>query len=126
MFDRVTGKVHPDVADYWRDHYDLAHLVESRWPECGVDLKGRIHVIVGTADTFYLDGSARKFEAVLNRLGAEPHFTYLPDRTHFNLYDEGKDQMGLFDKIAAEMWEVARPGVKWRDTGNQPKPTTKK
>jgi len=69
--------------------------------------------LIGTADTFYLDRSAHKFEAVLNRLGAEPHFTYLPDRTHFNLYEEGSDHMALFDKIAAEMWEVARPGVKW-------------
>jgi enterochelin esterase-like enzyme len=115
MFNRATGRVHPDVMAYWRDHYDLAHIVESTWTERGADLKGRLHLIVGTADTFYLDGSAHKFEAVLNRLGAEPHFVYLPDRTHFDLYEEGKDQMALFDKIAAEMWEVARPGVKWRE-----------
>ena len=124
MFDRATGQVHPDVVAYWRDHYDLAHIVESTWLERGADLKGRIHLIVGTADTFYLDGSARKFEAVLNRLGAEAHFTYLPDRTHFNLYDEGNDHMALYDKIAAEMWEVARPGVKWQENppaGNKPK-----
>jgi enterochelin esterase-like enzyme len=117
MFDRATGQVHPDVVAYWRDHYDLAHIVESTWGERGPDLKGRIHLIVGTADTFYLDGSAHKFEAVLNRLGAEPHFTYLPDRTHFNLYDEGKDHMALYDKIGAEMWEVARPGVRWQAEG---------
>jgi len=115
MFDRLTGRVHPDVVAYWREHYDLAHIVESTWAERGADLKGRIHLIVGTADTFYLDGSAHKFEAVLNRLGAEPHFTYLPDRTHFNVYEEDKDRMALYDKIAAEMWEEARPGVKWKE-----------
>ena len=76
MFDRATGQVHPEVVAYWRDHYDLAHIVESTWAQRGADLKGRIHVMVGTADTFYLDGSAHKFEAVLKRLGAEPHFTY--------------------------------------------------
>lgn len=116
MFDRLTGRVHPDVVAYWREHYDLAHIVESTWAERGADLKGRIHLIVGTADTFYLDGPAHKFEAVLNRLGAEPHFTYLPDRTHFNVYEEGNDRMALYDKIAAEMWDEARPGVKWRET----------
>ena len=115
MFDRVTGEVHPDVVAYWRDHYDLAHIVESTWKQRGTGLKGRIHLIVGTADTFYLDGSAHKFEAVLNRLGAEPHFTYVPDRTHFNLYEEEKDRMALFDQIAAQMWDVARPGVKWQE-----------
>ncbi len=113
MFDRQTGAVYPDVVAYWRDHYDLAHIVETHWAERGAALKGRIHVIVGTADTFYLDGPAHKFEAVLNRLGGEPHFTYIPDRTHFDLYRLGNDPMGLIDKIAAEMYAVARPGSIW-------------
>ena len=112
MFDRATGAVHPQVIAYWRDRYDLAHVTEATWTERGADLKGRIHLIVGTADTFYLDGSAHKFEAVLARLGADPHFTYIPDRTHFDLYVEGKDRMALFDKIAAEMYAVARPSMK--------------
>ena len=67
-------------------------------------------VIVGTVDTFYLDGAAHKFEAVLKRLNADPHFTYLNNRTHFDLYKDGDDRMALYDKIAAEMYAVARPG----------------
>jgi enterochelin esterase-like enzyme len=114
MFDHVTGAVHPEVVAYWHDHYDLAHIVEAHWAERSASLKGRIHLFVGTADTFYLDGAAHKFEAVLNRLGAEPHFTYVPDRTHFDLYGVDKDPQGLFDQIAAEMWAVARPGVDWK------------
>ena len=122
MFDRVTGQVHPEVVAYWRDHYDLAHIVESTWAQRGPDLKGRIHLIVGTADTFYLDQSAHKFEGVLNRLGADPHFSYVADRTHFNLYDEGKDRMALFDQIGGQMWDVARPGVKWQEETPAKKP----
>jgi hypothetical protein len=109
MFDRGTGAVNSKVVAYWRDHYDLAHVVEANWSSRGPDLKGRIHLIVGTADTFYLDGSARKFEAVLSRLGADSHFTYLPDKTHFDLYAIGEDKLGLFDRIAAEMYRIARP-----------------
>jgi hypothetical protein len=115
MFDRDTGQVHPEVVAYWRDHYDLAHIVETTWAQRGADLKGRIHLIVGTADTFYLDGAAHKFEAVLNRVGADPHFTYLADRTHSDVYTVGNDKQGLYDQIAAQMWEVARPGVKWQE-----------
>ena len=70
--------------------------------------------MVGTADSFYLDGSARKFEAVLTRLRADAHFTYVPDRTHFNLYEAGDDKQGLFDRISAEMYAVARPDAKWQ------------
>ncbi len=125
MFDRVTGQVHPDVIAYWRDHYDLAHLVESTWGERGVDLKGRIHLMVGTADTFYLDGSARTFEAVLRRLGAGSHFTYLSDRTHFNIYETGEDKQGLFDRIGAEMYAVARPDAKWQPAQERPEKSKK-
>ncbi len=111
MFDRQTGNVDPAVVKYWHDHFDLAHLVEANWPQRGHELKGRIHLFVGTADTFYLDGSAHKFEAVLQRLGADPHFTYIPDRTHFDLYSVGADHNGLFDQIAKEMYAVARPAA---------------
>lgn len=114
MFDRQTGNVNPEVVSYWHEHYDLAHVTEANWAERGADLKGRIHLCVGTADTFYLDGAAHKFEAVLTRLGADPHFTYLPNRTHFDLYGVGKDPQALFDQIAAEMYAVARPGEDWK------------
>jgi enterochelin esterase-like enzyme len=114
MFDRATGNVDPKVVAYWHDHYDLAHITEANWAQRKADLKGRIHLFVGTADTFYLDGAAHKFEAVLTRLGADPHFAYIPDRTHFDLYMIGKDRMGLFDQIAAEMYAVARPKANWK------------
>jgi len=115
MFNRETGDVDPAVIAYWHDHFDLAHIVESTWAERGPKLRGKIHVFVGTADTFFLDGAAHKFDAVLARLGAGAHFTYIPDRTHFDLYvthpSGGKDdRFGLFDQIASEMYAVARPG----------------
>ncbi|AXC09429.1 hypothetical protein ACPOL_0042 [Acidisarcina polymorpha] len=115
MFDRRSGDVHPQVIAYWRDHYDLAHLIENTWSERGPLLKGRIHVFVGTADTFYLDGPAHRLEAVLDKLGGDPHFSYLPGRTHFNVYLLGDDANGLIDQIATEMYAVARPGVAWKD-----------
>ncbi|HSY37433.1 MAG TPA: alpha/beta hydrolase-fold protein [Acidobacteriaceae bacterium] len=114
MFDRVTGDVNPTVVAYWHDHYDLAHLVEEKWPTQSALLKGRIHLFVGTADTFYLDSSAHFFDARLAKLGADAHFTYIPGRTHMDLYGVGKDHYGLFDQIATEMYAVARPGVAWK------------
>ncbi len=119
IFDRVTGDVHPEVVAYWRDHYDLAHIVQTYWSERANDLKGRIHLFVGTADTFYLDGAAHRFDAVLSKLGANAHFTYIPDRTHFDLYMVGKDRMGLFEQIGAEMWAVARPKQPWKPGAQQ-------
>jgi enterochelin esterase-like enzyme len=114
LFDRETGAVDPAVAAYWREHYDLAHICEANWAERGAALKGKIHVIVGTADTFYLDGPAHRFDAVLARLDADAHFNYLPGKTHMDLYAVGDDRMGLYDQIGAEMYAVARPDVAWK------------
>lgn len=119
VFDRVTGDVDPAVVAYWHDHYDLAHIVQSTWAERGRDLRGKIHVFVGTADTFYLDGPAHKMEAVLSSLNADAHFTYIPNRTHFDLYatengTSNGDRLGLFTQIGAEMYAVARPHANWK------------
>ena len=104
VFDRATGNVDPAVAAYWEDHYDIASLMQRRWPEIGPDLKGKIHLIVGTWDTFHLDEPAHKLQAVLEKLGADAHFTFVPERDHFNLYRGGLDE-----QIAREMYQVARP-----------------
>jgi len=122
MFDRNTGDVNPDVVAYWHDHYDLAHIVQSTWAQRGPQLRGKIHVFVGTADTFYLDGAAHKMDAVLSALGAGAHFTYIPDRTHFDLYStnvggpggQKEDRRGLFTQIGTEMYAIARPKSQWK------------
>lgn len=119
MFDRITGDVHPEVVAYWHEHYDLAHIVASTWKVRGPQLRGKIHVFVGTADTFYLDGPAHKLDAVLHSLNAAASVTYIPNRTHFDLYKtqdaSGKtNNWGLFSEIAEQMYLVARPRSHWR------------
>jgi S-formylglutathione hydrolase FrmB len=109
LFNRVTGAIDPGVASYWRTHYDIVEYLGNNWNSIGSDLRGKIHLVVGTDDTFYLDGAAHSLESALNRLGGQPHFTFLPGRSHFNVYAVGEDRFALFDQIAAEMYQVARP-----------------
>ncbi len=112
MFNRDTGDVDPAVVAYWRDHYDIAYRLKQHWPELKADLDGKIHLYVGTADTFYLDGAAHKLKAVLDGLGAKSDIRFLPDRTHFDLYKVGKDRHGLLKQISWAMYAVARPHSK--------------
>ena len=83
--------------------------LNNDWKTIGPDLQGKIHLIVGTDDTFYLDGAAHSLQSTLDRLGGHAHFTFLPGRSHFDLYRDGDDRFALFDRIAAEMYRVARP-----------------
>jgi hypothetical protein len=104
MFDRDSGAIDPEVAAYWENHYDIANLLRTRWKKIGPLINGKIHLTVGTADTFHLDEPARLLEQTIKDLGGKASFTYLDGRSHFDLY-----QGGLAEKIANEMYAVARP-----------------
>ena len=67
-------------------------------------------MIVGTADTFYLDGPAHKLKAVLDGLHARSEVRFLEGRTHFDLGRQGDDDDALVKQIAWDMYAVARPG----------------
>lgn len=110
MFDRATGAVDTAVVSYWRDHYDVAERLRREWPALRRDLDGKIHLTVGDADTFFLDGSAHRLEATMKALGAKTDFRYVPGRGHFDLYGVGDDPRGLYKTIAGEMYAVARSG----------------
>jgi hypothetical protein len=119
MFDRDTGDVDPAVVTYWRDHYDIAYRLQNNWPTLKPDLDGKIHLFIGTADTFYLDGAAHRLQGVLDGLKAHAEFRFIPGRTHFDLYKEGDDPYGLMKEISWAMYAVARPDSKLKPRVNQ-------
>ncbi len=55
VFDKATGEIDHKVAAYWREHYDLTHIIQRDWSTLGPDLAGKIHIYVGSADTYYLN-----------------------------------------------------------------------
>ncbi len=112
MFDRATGAVNPKVVDYWRDHYDIAYRVKTHASRIKSSLDGKVHLYVGTADTFYLNGAARKLKAVMDAAGIKASFHFLPGRSHFDMYVKGKDRDWLLKDIAWQMYHVARPKAK--------------
>lgn len=109
MFDRDTGTVDPTVVAYWRENYDIAYRTKRDWPGLKADLDGKIHLIVGTADTFYLDGAAHQLKTVMDGLNAKTDFRFIPDKTHFDLYKQGENKFALLDQISWEMYAIARP-----------------
>jgi hypothetical protein len=57
IFDKVTGEIDKSVADYWREHYDLSHIIARDWATLGPKLQGKIHLYVGSGDNYYLTDS---------------------------------------------------------------------
>ncbi len=55
LFDLKTGEIDHDVARYMRDHgYDLRYYMEQNWPRIGPQLVGKLHLLTGDYDDFYL------------------------------------------------------------------------
>ena len=65
LWDAQTGAMDPDVSKYWRDHYDLTALLKRDWERLGPKLLGKLHVTMGTKDTFYLDAASHRMQDFL-------------------------------------------------------------
>ena len=57
VWDKRTGVIDPKVAEYWRENYDLSHIMARDWVTLGPKLAGKIHIYVGDMDNFYLNNA---------------------------------------------------------------------
>jgi hypothetical protein len=55
IFDKRTGVIDSTVATYWRDNYDLVHIMQRDWATLGPKLRGKITLNVGRSDNFFLN-----------------------------------------------------------------------
>src|SRR6185312_10416861 len=62
IWDPKTGAIDASVASYWKEHYDLVHIMESNWPILGPKLAGKLHITVGDMDTWYLNSAVHFFQ----------------------------------------------------------------
>src|SRR5947207_10111661 len=70
LFDWKTGRIDSVIADSWR-RYDIALLLKERWPTLGPKLQGKLHIYVGTLDTFRLEGAVELLKEELDSLGSD-------------------------------------------------------
>ncbi len=55
LFDKYTGEIDPEVAQAWKENYDIRYYLEQNWSTIGDKLVGKLHVFAGTMDAYYLD-----------------------------------------------------------------------
>ena len=65
LFDKETGAIDPEVAQYWLENYDLRHYLEQNWETLGPKLQGKLHVFCGDMDNFFLNVGVYHMEAFL-------------------------------------------------------------
>jgi hypothetical protein len=85
VIDPLTGAIDKSVVAYWHDHYDLAAILKRDWPTLGPRLEGKLHIVVGDGDTYFLNNAVHLLEKQLDAT-RNPHsdatFQYGPGMPH--------------------------------------------
>ena len=72
IWDRVTGEIDHEVAEYWRQNWDLTYHLTQNWQRIGQDLSGKIHVTVGDMDSYYLNNAVELMEEAMGTFRNPP------------------------------------------------------
>jgi hypothetical protein len=128
IFNKQTGEIDHSVADYWRKHYDLEAILERDWPTLGPKLVGKIHIYVGSDDTYFLNDAVYRMEDFLKST-KDPAYggevTYGPRAEHCwngdptlpNAYSRLHYNTQYLPKILERIKQTAPPGAdltSWR------------
>jgi len=100
LWERRTGAIDRTVAEAWM-RYDIRLRLIQDWPTVGPRLNGKLHVFMGSEDTFYLEGATIRLKTTLADLGSDAVVEILPGKNHFNLFSNG-----LAQRIRKEMTDA--------------------
>ncbi len=128
IFDKATGKIDHSVAEYWRQHYDLEAILERDWSRLGPQLQGKIHIYVGSDDTYFLNDAVYRMQDFLDSTKNPPYggeVTYGPRAEHCwngdptlpNAYSRLHYNTQYLPKILEQIRKTAPPGAdltSWR------------
>jgi hypothetical protein len=73
IFDKTTGEIDHKVTAYWRDHYDLDAILARNWATLGPELQGKLHIYVGSDDTYFLNDAVYLLEDFLKSTTNPPY-----------------------------------------------------
>src|SRR6516164_3013015 len=73
IFNKESGDIDHQVAEYWHEHYDLRAILEKNWPTLGPKLQGKIHIYCGSMDTYFLNNAVYLMEDFLKSTKNPPY-----------------------------------------------------
>ena len=65
LWDKSSGDINHEVAEFWKENYDLRYIMERDWDKLGDKLKGKIHIYCGDMDNYYLNNAVYLMEDFL-------------------------------------------------------------
>ncbi len=129
IWDRDTGKIDRKVAEFWRENYDLTHIMQRDWEKgLGKKLEGKINLYVGDMDNYYLNNAVYLTEKFLKSTtnppfggevdyGDRDEHCWNGDHTRPNAYSRLRYHQMFAPKIVDRILKTAPPGAdltSWR------------
>jgi hypothetical protein len=66
IWDKRTGVIDKKIAEYWREHFDLGHILARDWEKgLGKKLEGKLSIYVGDMDNYFLNNAVYLVEDFL-------------------------------------------------------------
>lgn len=126
IWDRLTGKIDPVTAAYWKEHYDLSHILQRDWATLGPKLRGKLRLYVGDMDNYYLNNAVYEVESFLRTkpeaeavvdYGDRDEHCWNGDHTRANAYSRLRYPQMVLPWAVERMLRTAPPGAdvrSWR------------
>lgn len=73
LWDKETGEIDHEVAEYWKENFDLRYILERDWAKLGPKLEGKLHIYVGDMDNYYLNNAVYLAEQFLENT-TDPYY----------------------------------------------------
>jgi len=73
IWNKMTGEIDTEVANYWKENYDLTYIMKRDWVTIGPKLKGKINLYCGDMDNYYLNNAVYLAEDFLEST-SEPYY----------------------------------------------------
>jgi hypothetical protein len=122
IWNASTGLIDPEVAAYWKEHYDLRNIVQRDVAKLGPKLAGKLHFTVGDMDTWYLNNAVHLMQNFVDsaqnpyRIAdfeygvGKPH-CYMGGGDISNTESYGTVYQRIMPEIAKRMTATAPPGA---------------
>ena len=113
IWNKKTGVIDKQVAEYWKQNYDLRNILQTNWATLGPKVANKINVYVGDADSYYLNMGVEMLNNFLKtadnpKFGGEIVFQKLAPHCW------GPSMTELIPKMTAHMEKYAPPGADLR------------
>ena len=117
IWNKKTGEIDHEVAEYWREHFDLRYYLEKNWSWLGPNLVGKIHIYTGTMDSFYLNNAVILLEEFLE-LKENPYYdgvVMYGEREPHCWGPRGIEIIKLFEEHITKNAPLGEDAMKWKN-----------